>query len=262
MAIRGLETIASGGWTARRISRRIPLMSTTTTPLATLFRELHRLRRHTRDLQDQIERGPRVLQAHQTKITRQQEALHDAQEALKHLKVVSHQKEGSLKEKHLQIAKYEEQRNKATTRKEYDTLQAEIAAAKNSGSKIEDEILEAMGQVEEQAARIPVAEKEVQRAREEYAEFESKTQERLKSQRELLAQTQEQIKTIEASLPAEVRPVYERLVSARGEEALATVEGRTCNACYTEITAQMHNDLLAGRLVLCKSCGRLLYLPE
>src|SRR5436305_13684257 len=82
---------------ARRTSRRTPLMSTTTTPLATLFRELHRLRRHAKDLHDQIERGPRVLQAHQVKITRQQEAVQQAQEALKHLKVASHTTESQLK---------------------------------------------------------------------------------------------------------------------------------------------------------------------
>jgi predicted nucleic acid-binding Zn-ribbon protein len=237
-------------------------MSTTTTPLATTFRELHRLRRHAKELHDQIERGPRVLQAHQVKITRQQEAVHQAQDALKHVKVASHSKEVSLKATHQQIAKYEEQRNKATTRKEYDTLQAEIASAKQTCARIEDEILEVMGQVEEQAGKIPEAEKEVQRAREEYAEFERKTQERLAGQRELLAQTHEQIKTVEASIPVEARPVYERQVHARGEEALSAVENRTCTACYTGITEQQYNDLLSGRLVLCKACGRILYLPE
>jgi predicted nucleic acid-binding Zn-ribbon protein len=238
------------------------MTTTTTTPLATTFRELHRLRRHAKELHDQIERGPRVLQAHQVKITRQQEAVHEAQEALKHLKVASHSKETSLKATHQQIAKYEEQRNKATTRKEYDTLQAEIASAKQTCAKIEDEILEAMAQVEDQAAKIPVAEQEVQRAREEYAAFERQTHERLARQREQLAQTQGQIKAVEASLPAEIRPVYERQVNARGEEALSAVENRTCTACYTGITEQQYNDLLAGRLVLCKSCGRILYLPE
>jgi predicted nucleic acid-binding Zn-ribbon protein len=237
-------------------------MSTTTTPLATLFRELHRLRRHAKDLHDQIERGPRVLQAHQVKITRQQEAVQQAQEALKHLKVASHTKESQLKVTQQQIAKYEEQRNKATTRKEYDTLQAEIASGKHTCSKIEDEILEAMAQVEEQAARVPEAEKEVQRARAEYADFERKTQERLANQRQLLAQTHEQIKTMEASLPVEVRPVYDRQVQGRGEEALAAVENRTCTSCYTGISEQQYNDLLSGRLVLCTACGRLLYLPE
>jgi predicted nucleic acid-binding Zn-ribbon protein len=237
-------------------------MTTTSTPLANIFRELHRLRRHAKDLSDQIERGPRVLQAHQVKITRQQEALHEAQEGLKRLKVANHEKETALKEKHHQIAKYEKQRNEATTRKEYDTLQAEISAAKQAGARIEDEILEGMGRVEEQAAQVPLAEKAVQQAREEYAAFERQTQERLARQREQLAGVLEQIKAVEASVPADVRATYERQVHARGEDALSAAENRTCTACYTGITAQQYNDLLAGRLTLCKACGRILYLPE
>jgi predicted nucleic acid-binding Zn-ribbon protein len=237
--------------------------TTTHTTQATVFRELHRLRRHAKELQDQIERGPRLLQAHEAKITRQQETVQEAQDALKRLKLANHEKETSLKSTHAQIAKYEKQRNEATTRKEYDTLQVEIGSAKQACAKIEDEILEGMGRIEEQAAKVPEAEKAVQQARKEHAEFERKTRERLESQRQQLEQVGEQIKAVEASLPADVRPVYERLVHARGEDALAAAQGgHTCSACYTEMTAQMHNDLLSGRLVLCKACGRILYLPE
>jgi predicted nucleic acid-binding Zn-ribbon protein len=236
-------------------------MSTTTT-LATIFRELHRLRRHAKDLQDQVERGPRILRAHQAKVVKEGEALHEAQEALKKLKVANHEKEVSLKVTHQQIAKYEEQRNKATTRKEYDTLQAEIAAARQTARKIEDDILDGMAKVEEQAAQVPEAEKALTQAKQDYADFERQTQERLARQREQHAEVLAKIKEVEGSLPAEVRPVYERLVHARGEEALSAMQNQTCSACYTGITAQQYNDLLSGRLVLCKSCGRILYLPE
>jgi predicted nucleic acid-binding Zn-ribbon protein len=229
---------------------------------ADIFRELHRLRRHTRGLQDQIERGPRLLKAHQVKITRQEESLHEAHEVVKKLKVANHAKEVTLKEKQQQVAKYEEQRNKATTRKEYDTLQAEITSAKESCRRIEDDILEGMMKVEEGATAIPAAEKAVEQAKQEYAEFERTTKERLAIQAEELRRVQQQIKEVEAGLPAEVRPAYDRLVNVRGEDALSEVRSRTCTACNTEITAQMYNDLLVGRLVSCKSCGRVLYLPE
>jgi predicted nucleic acid-binding Zn-ribbon protein len=52
------------------------------------------------------------------------------------------------------------------------------------------------------------------------------------------------------------------LVAAKGDSAMASVQDRTCSACYTEITAQSQNDLLQERLVFCKNCGRILYLPE
>jgi predicted nucleic acid-binding Zn-ribbon protein len=51
-------------------------------------------------------------------------------------------------------------------------------------------------------------------------------------------------------------------MAARGADAMAAVENRTCTACYTEITAQNYHELILGQLVVCKSCGRILYLPE
>jgi predicted CXXCH cytochrome family protein len=43
---------------------------------------------------------------------------------------------------------------------------------------------------------------------------------------------------------------------------MAAVQGRTCSACHSEITAQNYNELLQELFVVCKSCDRILYLPE
>ena len=46
------------------------------------------------------------------------------------------------------------------------------------------------------------------------------------------------------------------------DDALAGVEKRTCTACYTEMTAQNLHDLKQGGFVMCKSCGRALYMLD
>jgi predicted nucleic acid-binding Zn-ribbon protein len=43
---------------------------------------------------------------------------------------------------------------------------------------------------------------------------------------------------------------------------MAQVEGESCGGCYQNLTTNMINDLLMSRVVFCKVCGRLLYLPE
>ena len=101
-----------------------------------------------------------------------------------------------------------------------------------------------------------------QQAKAEYADHEKSSQARLGDLKGQLVKVQQSIKAVENSLPADVRPAYERLVAARGEDAMAAVQNRTCMACYTEITAQAFNDLMLSQFVLCKSCGRVLYLPE
>ncbi|HXG11358.1 MAG TPA: C4-type zinc ribbon domain-containing protein [Gemmataceae bacterium] len=227
-----------------------------------ILREIHRLRRHAKNLQDEIDRLPLRLRALQAKVARQEEELREGQELLKRKRVETHEKEVSLKATQQQIAKYEKQRNEATTRKEYDALNAEIAAAKQHCAKIEDEILESMLAADEQAARLPALERELQRIKEEVAQFEKVARERQTELAVMLEQAQKELKEIEAGLPADIRAQYERLVGHRGEDAMAAVMNRTCSACYTEITAQSYNDLLMGQFVLCKSCGRILYLPE
>jgi predicted nucleic acid-binding Zn-ribbon protein len=87
-------------------------------------------------------------------------------------------------------------------------------------------------------------------------------QERLAGFQAQLAEAQQQLKEKEEAIPADVCTAYQRIVAAKGPDALAPVQGRTCAACYTEITAQQYNELQQEFFVQCKSCGRILYLPE
>lgn len=230
--------------------------------LAAVLRDLHRLRRHARELQDQIERGPRVLKAHEAKVARQEEILREAHDALKHLKVKVHEKEGELKTTHQHIAKLTKQLNEAAGKKEYDALQHEIAADKQTCAKLEDEILTGMGEIEEGTARIPEQEKAIQSAKDELVRYKKDSEGRLAEFKVELEKTNAELHEREQVISSDVRQHYDRLVAARGDDAMSSTVNRTCIACHTEITAQMHNDLLSGRLVTCKACDRLLYLPE
>jgi predicted nucleic acid-binding Zn-ribbon protein len=229
---------------------------------AVLFREIHRLRRFTRDLQEQIDRAPKQQKVQQAKVARQEELYRESQEAIKHLKVEIHSKEVTLKTTHGQIAKYQKQLNEAESKKEYDALQHEINDARSACQRLEEEILNSMGESEEKTAQLPELEKAVRQAKEECAQFEAGTKERLASLQTQLAESHKQLQEQEATIPSAIRSSYERVAAARGADALSAVQGRTCAACYTEITAQQANELQQELHVLCKSCGRILYLPE
>jgi predicted nucleic acid-binding Zn-ribbon protein len=229
---------------------------------AAILKEVHRLRRHAHELQSQIDRGPAVLKAQQAKLGKQQDALRDAQEGLKKLKMAIHEKEVSLKAKAQQVDKHQLQLNSASSKKEYDALKNEIAHEKEASKELEDEILTAMLRLDEGTARLPELERSLRRAEEEVAQFEKSHRARLADLASQLDQARQQLTAVEATLPEDIRPAYDRLASARGEDAMSAVANRTCSACYTEITAQNSNDLVQGQFVLCKSCGRILYLAE
>jgi predicted nucleic acid-binding Zn-ribbon protein len=229
---------------------------------AAALRELHRLRRLAKDLQDEIERGPRLVKAQMSKVKQRQDTLAQAQEDVKKRKVATHEKETELKDLQLQIKKYEEQRNKTSSKKEYDALNAEIAVAKHKCTRIEDRILELMGDADSAAAQLPELVAAVEQAKQDVAKYESELQEKSSGLAEELKKTQQGLTDTEAALPPEVREPYRRLVAARGEDAMAAVVDRNCAACYTGITAQNYHDLANQQLIHCKSCGRILYLAE
>lgn len=228
---------------------------------AAILREIHRFRRHAKDLQNEIDRGPRALKTQQAKTAKQEENLREAQESLKRLKVAIHEKEVTLRSKNQQISKHQQQLNEATSKKEYDALQVEIASEKKACQHLEDEILTDMTTSEERAAQIPELEQAVRQAKEDVVRFEASNQARLADLTGQMNQTLQTIQEIETTLPPDILAQYARMTSARGEDALASMSGRTCSACYTDITAQNYNELLQEQFVVCKSCGRILYLP-
>jgi uncharacterized protein len=234
------------------------------TTTASTLREVHRLRRHAKELNEEIERGPRILKARQGKITAEEAALKAGHDELKHLKVSAHEKETQLKGLQQNIAKHEKQKNEATSKKEYDALGVEIASEKKKCQDIEDEILDALTKIDEQTAKIPALEASVQKAREEFAAFEKELQGKAEGLKQELARAKEQIQAVEATLPSEatIRGLYNRLIASMKDDAFAGVEGRTCTACYTDITAQNLHDLKQGGFLLCKSCGRALYMLD
>jgi uncharacterized protein len=227
-----------------------------------ILRELHRLRRHIKGLQEEIDRVPRLIRAQQLKIARQEEEIKTSHDALKHLKVKIHSNEVALKEAHQRIAKFESQIDIIQSKRENDALQHEIAHERKRGGELEEAIFADMTGVEESEHRVADIERAMKQGKAEAAQFETTSKERVASLGEELKRTQAQLKEVEATLPADIRPQYDRLVAAMGEEALSLARKNTCSACHSALTEQQRNDLAAGRLVLCKNCGRIVYLAE
>jgi predicted nucleic acid-binding Zn-ribbon protein len=232
-----------------------------TGPGATL-RQIHTLQQAAHGLREQLARLPHQLKAQKARVARQEDALRETQDALKRLKVKIHEREGSLKGKHQQIKKYEEQQRGSTSTKEYDAFKTEIGHARQECQALEEEILAAMVELDERTAALPGQEKELAEARADSARFEESAKERQESLAADLERVQRELGEVEAGLPPTVLPQYKRVVQALGAGALAAARGGACGACSTGLTAQNQNDLLMGKFFVCKACGRILYLPD
>ncbi len=227
---------------------------------AVILKDLHRLHRLAKELDLKIEQAPKQLLIQQKRLANQEEALRAAQEHLQSLALGIRDKDGSIKATQAQIKKYEKQLETAANKKEYDTLKVEITQEQAHIAKHEDAILTAMAETEEKSAKLPEIDKLTQKARADFAQFEKDLQERLERFVIDKARSLEELKAVEATLPDDVRLQYNRLIAAKGMDTLAAVKGRSCTACYTEITSQMLSELKREISMLCKNCGRMLYL--
>ncbi|MFM7137841.1 MAG: C4-type zinc ribbon domain-containing protein, partial [Planctomycetota bacterium] len=67
---------------------------------------------------------------------------------------------------------------------------------------------------------------------------------------------------LEPDLAEDLREKYQRAVRHKGADGMAAADGRDCGGCHQQITSNQLSELLGGRIVTCRSCGRLLYTPE
>jgi predicted nucleic acid-binding Zn-ribbon protein len=229
--------------------------------ISNVLRDIHRLRKHAHELQEQIDRAPVQLKAQKNKAAKAEAALADAQEALKKTRVAILDREATLKSTHQQIGKYERQKDEATDSKAYAALQHEIATEQQKAQSIENEILERMAATEEHTAKLPQLEAAKKKALAEVAAFEVEQKERLGQLAGELRSAMEQLKAAETQVPDDFRPQYQRVVNAYGADSLAAVEGQTCTHCHMQITFQQQHEVSTGHLICCKNCGRGLYLP-
>ena len=105
--------------------------------VAVVMREVHRLRRHAHELQEQLDRIPRQLKAQQTRVAREETALKDGQDAIKRLKVANHEKEVSLKTTLGKVEKHTKQLKESTTPKvDSMTISSMVGMANNAMPRV------------------------------------------------------------------------------------------------------------------------------
>jgi predicted nucleic acid-binding Zn-ribbon protein len=228
-------------------------------PITDALRECHRLRKHIKQLQDEIDRGPRVLRIRQETLEAERQAHKSHHDSIKQLQLKQREAEGTLKQTDARLAKLEEQLSGIVNAKEYEAKQAEIAHARQKKNDLEDAILAMMSEIEEKIAAIPAVEEKWAAAQAAFAEYQKEAAERLEMLKNEQLSARETLMKIEASFPEAIKGRYDQLIKAQGADALAGVKNKTCEGCRTLLPDQRLTDVRNGQFILCSICGRMLY---
>ena len=239
-------------------------------PLTKNLYDLFLLDKRIQGMSGRLNAATNRLAAQQTQLAQTEQQHAEMTDQLKHLRAKAGDLEGQVAELGERIARQRELMNTVTNNKQYSALLIEVNTLKHDQSKLEDEALERMSQIEVQeqeltelVVRVGERKKLVTVAKAEVA----KCQDEVGDQLDALAKDRS---AAEQELPADVRQTFNRLMHVHDGEAMATVveESRrnmeySCGGCYLSIPVERVNVLMShDEMVMCPNCSRLLYLDQ
>jgi predicted nucleic acid-binding Zn-ribbon protein len=227
-----------------------------------VLRTLHRIHRQLGDLRSRLERGPRQIQACEASVAFREEQLSQARGAAKTARMTADRKQLQLKVGEDKIEELKRKLISIGSNREYQALKDQIAAQEMTNSVLTDEILEELERIDQQQGKIDQAEEVLGKARQKAEQVRSEVQQEEPLIREDLARLEGELKDCEAALPSEIREVYQRVVRHRGEDALAAVENEYCSGCHQHVPVNVCAEIMLSHPMFCRTCGRLLYMPE
>lgn len=226
---------------------------------ADLLQRLHRIYRQRNDIQTQIDRGPRQLAAGAAQVQKCHDAVAEATATIQRTRLLADQKQLQLKEREARLFDLQGKMNQASKTREYELIKEQIAADEQANSVLSDEILELLERLDQLESDRGQRQQAAQQREQEQQTLTATVAERTEALKQDLARVESERGEAEALVPAAARSEYIRLVAARGEDALAPIDGESCGGCYHILTTQLRSLIRLSRLVRCPSCNAYLY---
>jgi hypothetical protein len=214
------------------------------------------------DLRSRLDRGPKKIRAAEVNVQHRETLLAQTKAESKTLRMAADQKQLQLKSSEDKVKDLRHKLNAVTTNREYQALLDQIAADEMANSVMADEILEALEKVDAFKKNIAEAETTLTAAQQMLEQVRAEAAQQEPGLKADVARLDAELQQTEATLPGDIRELYQRVVRGKGEDALAMVENQFCNGCNQQIPLNMLNQVMLGQPVFCKTCGRMLYLPE
>jgi len=241
----------------------------TTPATASNLRDLHQIHQRAKAIRDRLSSGPKTLAARKLALTNRQTALEVSKKALQDAKVQLKKKEHTVQSVQAKIDDLKVKLNSVKKNEEYKAIQNQIALDKNTIEKLEGEMIDEMDKVDDLARKLAAEEAEVKTFGAEVAAMGDLVESQAVGQRKQLDELEAALVDAESVIPEDLRERYRRTVKQHGADAMAAVDYDrksqlgACSGCYVSVTTQALNELINGNhLSFCKTCGRILYLPE
>jgi hypothetical protein len=224
------------------------------------IKQLHELHQRLAWHAKQLEDGPRKVRVRTKSVEKKQAEIATHKEQLTQLQITADETNLQFRSNEQQIAELKVKLNKASSNKEFEIIKSQMDADATANETLEDEYLELLEQIDtgrselaELGQQLEAAQADVEAMKKDLAEEEPKLRAGITAVENELPEALE-------CLPSKLQEMYRRLVMAYGPEAFAPVENDACSECFVQFSPQQSVELRNGTVLLCRECGRLVYL--
>lgn len=162
------------------------------------------------------------------------------------------------------IEKSQEKLRSVKTNKEYQSSLKEIDDIKAINSKLEDEMLEFLEQIETAEQSLNESKQQYSRIVDEINQEKNSLSQAAGQGKKDLSALQSDRDAVTAALDAGLLGIFKRQMMKQGDGiAIVEVNNAVCQGCNMNIPPQMYNDLQRGNsLNYCPSCERIIYWQD
>jgi len=209
------------------------------------------------------EARPRQLEPFRSQEHGRAERVAMIRQELKRLRRESDRIEQEIRECEEKLTKLKIQINQAKSNEEYQVLTEQKNRLEEEVGAKEEEGLETLSKSEKLGEELKEAEEAWAEAKRELEQAESEVAAEIAEIDKRLEELAKQRAEVASKVESKYLSQYERVLNRHHDRAVVPVQGGVCQGCFMSVTPQMVNSLMIGReIVVCKSCQRILYLPD
>ena len=206
---------------------------------------------------------PKQLEPFKGQVTQKEGKFNLLKDECHRLRIDSDKTDQEIRSKEDKIKKLEIQLNTAKSNDEFQVLRDQITKLKEEVGECEEKRLELLSKIEQLQEELKRLEEESKEAQTDLRIAENETTEEVAQINQRLNELELKRKNVKEAVDHKYLAQYDRVLERHRDRALVAVEGNICQGCYMSVTPQMINMLILGEeIVQCKSCQRILYMPE
>ncbi|MGV8078857.1 MAG: zinc ribbon domain-containing protein [Syntrophales bacterium] len=231
--------------------------------LLSLLRDLQKVDSAIEKIQGRKIQLPGLIEALDGTFTATRTEMEEQKEKFQEASKKHREKEELLRRGQESLKKAKARQFEVKTNKEYEAVLKEIETLEIRNSQVEDEILEAMEEMDRVRILAQNIEQEFDRARLRYESERKERAEELSLADEELRTTKEKSEALREKVPPDILRKYDNIRNVNAGVAVIGVWKEVCQGCRMNLPPQLYNEIQREEEIrFCPNCNRILYWDD